>query len=143
MLHQPVHILGNLFVGDLGVDLCTGNGRMSHHLGNTFYRDACLQSQRSEAMSSNVPSQRSTNATRQAHCFEVGGEFAFAHCIGEYLVVSFAFLLCVERKYLFRYRMQRYQDLHFRFLSCLADIPLPFAVRFDLRSSQALQVGKC
>ncbi len=31
-----------------------------------------------------------------------------AHLIGEYLVVSFAFLLCIEQKYLLRYRKQWY-----------------------------------
>ena len=72
LLHQPVHIPCNLLVGDLGVDLRAGNGRMSHHLGDALYRNACLQGQRTETMSSNVVAQRSTNSTRQAHGFEMG-----------------------------------------------------------------------
>ncbi|AAQ65734.1 hypothetical protein PG_0542 [Porphyromonas gingivalis W83] len=31
-LYQPLHILCNLLACDLSVDLCAGNGRMSHHV---------------------------------------------------------------------------------------------------------------
>lgn len=81
---------------DLGIDLRAGNGRMSHHLGNSLYRNTCLQSQRAETMATDVIAQRSTNATRQAYGFKVGKQLSFAHRIGKYLVISFAFLLCVK-----------------------------------------------
>ena len=71
LLYQLVHIPCNLLVGDLSIDLRAGNGRMPHHLSDALYRNTCLQSQRTEAMSSDMPSQRSTNATCQAHGFEM------------------------------------------------------------------------
>lgn len=43
---QLIHILCNLLVVELSVDLRAGNGRMPHHLGNALHRDASLQSQR-------------------------------------------------------------------------------------------------
>ena len=70
LFHQPLHIPCNLLVGDLGVDLRAGNGRMSHHLGDAFYRNTCLQSQRTEAVAADMVGQRSTNATRQTYGFE-------------------------------------------------------------------------
>lgn len=105
LLYQPVHVSCNLLVGDLGINLRVGNGRMSHHLCNTLYRNTCLQSQRAETMPTNVVAQRSANATRQAHGFKMDKQFALAHCIGEYLVIPLA-LFDVKRKYLLRYRMQ-------------------------------------
>lgn len=48
--YQPVHILCNLLVCDLDIDLRAGNRRVSHHFSNAFYRDACLQSQRAETV---------------------------------------------------------------------------------------------
>ena len=89
-------------------------------------------------MATDVVGQWSANATSQAYGLKVGKQLSFAHRIGKYLVISSALLLRVKGEYLLRYRMQGYQTLDFRFLYCLADIPLPFAVRFDLRSSQAL-----
>ena len=71
-IYQPVHIHCNLLVSDLGVDLRAGNGRMSHHLGDALHRNTCLQSQRAETVATDVVAQRSTNATRQAHGFEMG-----------------------------------------------------------------------
>ena len=106
LLHQSVHIFCNLLVSDLGIDLRAGNGRMPHHLSDALYRNASLQGQRAEAVSCHVVGQRSTNATRQAYYFKAGNQFALAHRIGEYLVILFAILLRVERKYLLRYRMQ-------------------------------------
>ena len=72
LLHHPLHISCNLLVSDLGVDLRAGNRRMPHHLGDALYRNACLQSQRIEAMSSDMPSQRSANATSPTNGFEMG-----------------------------------------------------------------------
>ena len=42
-LHQPAHIPCNLLVCDLSVDLCAGNGRMSHHLCNTLYQNGIVR----------------------------------------------------------------------------------------------------
>ena len=72
-------------------------GRVSHHLGDALYQNACLQGLRAERMPSNMVAQRSTNTTRQAHDFEIGKQPALAHRIGEYLVILFAILLCVKR----------------------------------------------
>ena len=41
-LHQPLHILCNLLVGDLGVDLRAGNRRMPHHLSDALDRHTGL-----------------------------------------------------------------------------------------------------
>ena len=112
---------------------------MSHHLGDTLHWDARFQDQCAEAVSCNVPSQRSAYATRQAYSFEMGNKLFFGYRVRKYFVIAtIVFLFQVEQKYLFCYRMQGYQALHFCFLSCLTDISLPIAVRFDLRNSQAL-----
>ncbi len=42
---------------------------MPHHLGNTFYRNTCLQSQRAERIPADMVAQRSMNATSQVHSF--------------------------------------------------------------------------
>ena len=77
----------------------------AHHLCNTLYRNTSLQSQCTEAMPCDMVGQRSANATRQAHGFERGYQFAFAYRIGKYLVIPFAFLVCVKGEYLLRYRV--------------------------------------
>lgn len=105
MLYQSVHVLCNLLVCDLSVDLRAGNGGVSHHFGDALNRYTSLQSQRAEAMSANMVGQRSANATRQTYGFKAGNKFAFAYRIGEYLVIPLAFLLCVKGKYLLRYRV--------------------------------------
>ena len=42
LFHQPLHILCNLLVGDLGIDLCAGNRRMPHHLSDALDRHTSL-----------------------------------------------------------------------------------------------------
>lgn len=71
-LHQFLHIPCNLAIRDLSIDLCAGDGGVSHHLGNALYRNTCLQGQRAEAVATDVVAQRNTNATRQAHGFKMG-----------------------------------------------------------------------
>ena len=48
--NQPVHILWDFLLRDLRIVLRTGNGSMSHHLGNAFRADTCRNQERSEAM---------------------------------------------------------------------------------------------
>lgn len=48
--HQLVHVLGNLVIGDFGIDLGTGDICMSHHLGDALYRNASGNQQGSEGV---------------------------------------------------------------------------------------------
>lgn len=132
LLYQSPHILCDLLVCDLGVDLRAGDRGVSHHLGDTLHRNTSFQGQCAKAMSCDMPSQRSADATRQTYGFEVGNKLVFGHRVGKYCVITAVSFFQVEFKYLFRYRMQGYQALNLCFLSRLADISFPIAIRFDL-----------
>ena len=55
---QLVHVLRDLFVRHLRIDLRAGYGRVPHHLGDALYRDACAERQRPERMTSHVEDRR-------------------------------------------------------------------------------------
>ena len=53
-LHQFVHVFGDFIIGYFCIDLGTDDIRVSHHLGNTLYRNACGNQQGSECVPGKV-----------------------------------------------------------------------------------------
>ena len=39
--NQSIHILRNLIIGNSGINLCSSDACVSHHLAYTFNRDTC------------------------------------------------------------------------------------------------------
>lgn len=112
----------------------------------SFWRcsQSVYQPPKSACRSYGVPHGRSAECechTRQTYGFKAGNKFAPASWQNMCSPLCFS-PLCVKGKYLLRYRCSGIRLSTSVF--CLAlRISLSLVVRFDLRSPQALQVGKC
>lgn len=85
-----------------------------HHLGNTLYRNTCLQNQSAEQKPFDAIAQRSTSATSQASSFEENNRFFFTHCIGK--------CLRIEKFPRFGESLRRWECLVIAFVSVLVII---------------------
>ena len=105
---QLVHVFRDLFVGHLRIDLRAGYGRVSHHLGDALYRNACAERQRPERMTSHVEREALPDTTCQPYSTQFAIHHTAAATAWEDKVLAFSFhrlILSASAKDLLRNRM--------------------------------------
>lgn len=108
---------------------------MSHHLGNTLNRYACLQCQRTERMATDMKGKGLANATSQTNSLEVYAYLYSTQISCKDGAILFLVFLRIEREYLLGYRVQGRDALYSCLLPVLTDIAYPCIVCFNITVS--------